>query len=323
MYTLANTDSFSFTSFTKSPVYALAAHRTSAGVAALTSDGALSVLDPSRLHHGPQATVATGHGHASVLRPYDWRGSVVATAGEDGTVAVWDLRAGREGLRLNGPSRPCTHIHMSSPLPSLTENTRDPRSPSGARASYDEPHSDDITSLTFHPSDAAVLMSGSTDGLVNVYDTRVADEDEVILQTFNHNASIHHATFLTGTAVAALSHDEQFALYDMADENPSGDAAQHFGDLRQRLACQYVADISPKIDGTGATVGVGAQDQQAFQLIHLGRGDSAWDFDGSSVVALPGAHGEEIVRSFCFFDEIQLVITAGEDGSVKAWKAEG
>ncbi|KAH7313533.1 WD40-repeat-containing domain protein [Stachybotrys elegans] len=328
MYTLSNIGTH-----TVSGTYALDVHRTAAGIASISSDQSLSLLDPSRLRAGPFVRLLTGHGNVSSLRVYDWGSSVVCTAGENGSVGVWDLRAGSKVAQFAASQKPILSLACNSATNTIAVGTElqdhtasvllwDVRSTPTSRAQYDEVHSDDVTSLTFHPSEPAYLMSGSTDGLVNVYDTRIADEDEVILQTFNHNASIHHAAFLTDTHVLALSHDEQCALYDMADDNPSGDAAQHFGDLRQGLGCQYVANVSPKADGTGVILGAGAQEnsQQGFELVFLTKGESAWAFDRSSSVGLPGAHGEEIVRAFCFIDEDQVVITAGEDGSVKAWR---
>jgi WD40 repeat protein len=136
----------------------------------------------------------------------------------------------------------------------------DVRSSPSPKAHYQEVHSDDVTELVFHPVDPAMLLSGSTDGLVNIYDTRIADEDDLTLQTFNHNSSIHHAAFLTGTEVVALSHDEQFALYDMDEARENGDAAQSWGDLRKVLGRQYVANVVAKTDGSGAIVGAGAQE---------------------------------------------------------------
>ena len=50
--------------------------------------------------------------------------------------------------------------------------------------------------LRFHPGSDNFLLSGSTDGLVNILDTRIADEDEVVIQAVNHG-SIHHAGFLS------------------------------------------------------------------------------------------------------------------------------
>jgi WD40 repeat protein len=136
------------------------------------------------------------------------------------------------------------------------------------KAAYHDLHSDDITQLAFHPSpaQAQLLLSGSTDGLVSVHDTSVADEDELTVQTLNLNASIHRAAFIGGaqaqatSLVGALSHDERFAVYDVGEDRSSGDAVRDFGDLRAVLGCQYVADVVPKADGTGAILGAGSQE---------------------------------------------------------------
>lgn len=130
-----------------------------------------------------------------------------------------------------------------------------------AKAHYQDVHSDDVTELAFHSTRPELLLSGSTDGLVSVYDTRIADEDEVTIQTFNHGASVHHAAFLAPSSeVFALSHDERFALYDVAEETVGGDATHDFGDLRSVLGCQYVANVTPKMDGVGAVMGAGSQE---------------------------------------------------------------
>ncbi len=58
----------------------------------------------------------------------------------------------------------------------------------------------------------------------------------------------------------ALSHDEKFALYDMAENVEKGSAILDLGDVRQVLGCQYVANITPKLNGAGAVIGVGSQE---------------------------------------------------------------
>lgn len=45
-----------------------------------------------------------------------------------------------------------------------------------------------------------------------------------------------------------------------------------------------------------------------------------WGFSAETSVGLPGAHGSELVRSFRFFDQEQVVFTAGEDGQIIAWR---
>lgn len=95
---------------------------------------------------------------------------------------------------------------------------------------------------------------------MNICDTKIADEDEVVIQTFNHDSSIHHAAFLNDTEVYALSHDERLALYDMAEGYEKGAATTDFRDMRGVLGCQYVANIFPKTNGAGAVIGAGAHE---------------------------------------------------------------
>lgn len=62
-----------------------------------------------------------------------------------------------------------------------------------------------------------------------------------------------------------------------------------------------------------------ANSQQLFQLVHMAKAPN-WSFSAETSVGLPGAHGSELVRSFRFFDQEQVVFTAGEDGQIIAWR---
>lgn len=101
-----------------------------------------------------------------------------------------------------------------------------------------------VTQLQYHPTRSNILLSGSTDGLANIYDTTVSDEDEALVQVINHG-SIHHAGFLSERAIFTLSHDEMFSVHPATEPD---DAAQEpepvqFGDLRDPLGCEYVAQL--------------------------------------------------------------------------------
>src|ERR1700712_386648 len=79
--------------------------------------------------------------------------------------------------------------------------------------------------------------------------------------------------------------------------------------------------------------------RESFDLIQL-RNNPPWTFAPETKVTLPGAHGSEIVRTFCFLDSVstsgfvvpaltndrafqhQTILTCGEDGQIKAWKAD-
>lgn len=88
------------------------------------------------------------------------------------------------------------------------------------------------------------MLSGSTDGLVNIYNTTIADEDDALVQVINHG-SVHHAGFLTEKTIYALSHDEVFSIHPATDpdeQTQEPDPVQ-FGDLRQPLDCEYIAQL--------------------------------------------------------------------------------
>lgn len=55
---------------------------------------------------------------------------------------------------------------------------------------YWESHSDDVTAVRFHPSQVHSLSSGSTDGLLNVFNLMEPAEDDALLYSFNTNSSV-------------------------------------------------------------------------------------------------------------------------------------
>ncbi|KAI2225807.1 hypothetical protein LOZ15_000201 [Ophidiomyces ophidiicola] len=197
---------------------------------------------------------------------------------------------------------------------------RDLRSPGLPRMQYVESHNDDITELRYHPTRNNVLLSGSTDGLVNIYDTTIADEDETLLQVINHG-SVHHAGFIGVKAIYALSHDELFSIHPFndPDENVVEPAPIQFGDLRSALHCDYVVNVL--VGAAGAYAATGSTREQSLDLIPI-VASPEFQFDRTKVWGLPGAHGEEVVRSVLLNNLSGSVFTCGEDGQVRVWRDE-
>lgn len=201
-----------------------------------------------------------------------------------------------------------------------TNADRDARSLASPVVQYVESHSDDVTEvcypvvvysgctnhssqLQFHSTQESLLLSGSTDGLVNIYNITVSDEEEALHQTINHGHSIHHANFLSDTDIFALSHDEKFSMYELVtnpEEGVEEPAPVVYGDMRENLGGEYVANVLCRPDG-GAVLGIGSHSKNDFDLVQLKKG-KPWVFAPETKVTLSGAHGSEIVRSFCFLD---------------------
>ena len=175
------------------------------------------------------------------------------------------------------------------------------------------------------------LLSGSTDGLVNIYDTTALDEDEALVEVLNYGASVHHAGYLDDRTVFALSHDETLAVFtELSDINSGGDAragpdaagrrVQAFGDIRDIMDCAYAVDVLPQVEEWGGEALLAAGNHRSvlpksgpleesclrtsyyserrLELVPLMRGPD-WSLHRADALSLVGAHGEEVVRSVC------------------------
>ncbi|KAL2820711.1 WD40-repeat-containing domain protein [Aspergillus granulosus] len=180
----------------------------------------------------------------------------------------------------------------------------DVRSPNQPHLQYVESHNDDVTELQYHPTRHHILLSGSTDGLVNIYDTTVTDEDEALVQVINHG-SVHHAGFINEKTIFALSHDEDFSIHPATnpdDPTQEPDPVQ-FGDLRQPLACEYIAQLC--IGSQAPYIAAGNKLDKRLDLIPLVPTPS-WRFDEQNLWRLPGGHGGEVVRSVYVDEQVRL-----------------
>lgn len=160
MYNLTKKDAFRNPG--QDPAYVLEIVPVNAGLAAISSDQNLTLFDPLRLGHGPIKTIQTSHGNITCARVFDASNSILCTAGEDGTVSLWDLRL--DGSRAQvaqptGSDAPIVSLACSSSANSIAAGTEfanhqasiliwDARAGSAPRIRYKEVHSDDVTEVS-------------------------------------------------------------------------------------------------------------------------------------------------------------------------------
>lgn len=191
----------------------------------------------------------------------------------------------------------------------------DLRQPDTPFRRYVDAHHDDITDIKFHPTIDHYMMLGLTDGYVNVYDIREADEDELIHQTINYSL-VHSCHWTLERRIGVLSHMETLGFFDLNDTNYEeiGEAQPHdFGDVRLMWKdCEYVVDLLSL-----GYVSYGANSNSLLTLLPFNPAVEL--FDENKPVWFPQAHGEEVVRDLFVVPETKTTITCGEDGHIRVW----
>lgn len=295
-------------------------------LAAISSDDSLRLFSPTTLDL--QHTLQHTHTGTTCLARISEH--VLATAGRDGAVRVWDVRAGDRavGGYKGASGAPVLSLAVGAGVVAAgTElvgskvcvTVWDVRS-AGVKVQYTESHNDDITTLAFHPTVPYLLLSGGTDALVSIYDLRMppgeageADDEEALWQVVNHGSSVHRAGWVGGD-VFALSHDEVLAVYKLVERVPEdGEEAgevekRGWGDVRGVLGCEYVVDVVPRGEGGGVVV-AGSGSGGWVDLVGLereGSGVAGWGMGAGAGagagVRLVGGHGEEVCRGV-YLDE--------------------
>ena len=255
-------------------------------------------------------------------------GSGFATAGRDGLVKCWDVRAKQVPIQISEPkghgiaSIAC-HDHI---IAAGTESAKeglgdvsvliyDTRNPSTPLRNYSESHTDTVTQLAFNPDMPNALLSGSTDGLVSIFDIEKQDEDDALMQVLNPKSAIHCSGFLGRDEVYALTTDEQLSLYKIGEATyDDGTSEIKVGDVREKLDCMYVVGLTGS--ERAPLLAVGHNINQTLSIVPFNLKNPT---NFGSIVDLPGAHGEEVVRDLMVLEDQNVAISCGEDGNVKLW----
>ncbi|KAM9354564.1 WD repeat-containing protein 89 [Pholidichthys leucotaenia] len=258
----------------------------------------------------------------------------------DGTVRAWDVR--RPGTKVaqtfkSDPSHCYCSFDLSCSDSLLCAGTEqlnsedsflvfwDSRRPGeGILGVYSESHSDDITQVCFHPQDKDRVASGSTDGLVNVFDLSRGAEEEALLATCNSDSSAGSVCW-TGadyTQLLCLSHDEGLHLWDLGQL-----------DTEQPLTIFSTCDarsLTPLPDRAGVDYLVGGRWlEEAKKLLVVG-GMNSGDLHMMEcnakglrlLTSLEGGHSST-VRCFLWDSAANALVTGGEDSQLLLWKPGG
>ncbi|XP_053358069.1 WD repeat-containing protein 89 [Clarias gariepinus] len=187
---------------------------------------------------------------------------------------------------------------------------------------YSESHSDDITAVRFHPKQSDRLASGSTDGLVNVFDLSLGEEDDALVTTCNCDSSAS-ALCWSGKnhdQLLCVTHDEGLRLWDLSRLD-SDDSFTLFSssDARTLVSLPKGASLDYFVGGTwleeaGRLVVVGGSHNGELHLL---------DCTGSELKLMKSLIDGHSSTVRCFqWDTVDgALLTGGEDGQLLQWKA--
>ncbi|CAF0873849.1 unnamed protein product [Rotaria sp. Silwood1] len=84
---------------------------------------------------------------------------------------------------------------------------------------YTESHSDDIIQVKFSRMNSNKLISGSTDGLVCLYDVSKSNEDDALEQVYNANGPVAKCGFAQYNTIYATTASNAFFIWSTTDDN--------------------------------------------------------------------------------------------------------
>lgn len=268
--------------------------------------------------------------------------SVLFSACSDGTVKCWDTRlATLEAAQLfcGYPSNvfisfdvSCTDLLVCAGTEKMEDDSFmtfwDARGgTNGAPSShpplgvYSESHNDDITKVSFHPTKANLVISGSTDGLVNVFDVNRDNEDDALLSTCNSDSSVSFIGWAGKDyrQIYCMTHNEGFCWWDLAQldtEDPI--TLLHIPDAREAVS----------VENGALNYLIGGLYHERLDKLFVVGGTAAGSIyfmdsgaDGLSPAwTLQGGHSAT-VRSFCWNAADDTLLTGGEDAQLLLWKS--
>lgn len=181
---------------------------------------------------------------------------------------------------------------------------------------YWESHIDDITCLTFHPDKRNILASGSTDGLMNIFDLIQSSEDLALTSSLNTESSVDRLGWLTDDSLWCTTHTHNLQLWECEG------ACAYETFARSHLA------VSQKDDPDNCYL-VRFHTTNAFGQPFLLTGSSTIKGENLRCLNIKKNHLEtcyeivgnkQIVRDSWIHEKSGSLVTVGEKGIINVWR---
>ncbi|PNF15923.1 WD repeat-containing protein 89 [Cryptotermes secundus] len=303
-------------------------------VAVALSDQSCAIYDVTQL-----SKVETLCGHKGTVvnvrfSPGDE--SLVYSASSDGTIKLWDLRIGNQSAKEfkddtedSEKLKPLSDFDIAADGRFICGGTElihddafllfwDIRS-TNLLGGYWESHTDDITQVCFHPTKPDTLASGSTDGLMNIFDISKACEEDALQLSLNTESSVAKIGWFPRESgsdmLSCITHTEDLQLW-------TSDGAYPFVQFSREKIChsmQRKLVESCFIVDAHQTNTLG----EVLLLTTAGRGECLRTLavNKNKLKPLSSLAGnKQIVRTSWYDRNSELLLTGGEGGLLSLWK---
>ncbi|CAI9723557.1 WD repeat-containing protein 89-like isoform X1 [Octopus vulgaris] len=177
---------------------------------------------------------------------------------------------------------------------------------------FTDSHMDDITQVSFHPTNENLLASGSTDGLVCKFDLAEDTEENSLLLTMNSLSSVAFVGWCSPNydQIYCTTHVDTFHVWDSTE----GDLLYQMTNVKEKLKdkVEYIVDYigSEKTDHWMVLAG---QKNGNLSILEFSN-----DKDVEIISSLSGGH-TGIIRCLHWDKMTSSLVTGGEDSMVCLW----
>ncbi|KAK7115049.1 WD repeat-containing protein 89-like [Littorina saxatilis] len=279
------------------------------------------------------AQTQTLTGHTDVISGIHFLHSdpeLLVTSSHDKTVRVWDCRASstQEVQLFKGESNTncsflsCDVNASDRVICAGTEKTSADtyllfwdRRKAAVLGCYEDSHDDDVTEVRFHPTAEKSLLSGSTDGLVNVFDVMQTSEDDALMSTYNTESSVEKAGWCGPDAryVYCITHMRTWHVWDTDGDEDIQQISDVEGKLESLSKVDYLVDCIPAATPSNQYLLVAGTHSGDLHFLDLSDSE-----DPKVVSSLKGGHSDT-VRCLHWDRETETLVTGGEDSLLCLW----
>lgn len=179
-----------------------------------------------------------------------------------------------------------------------------------------ESHQEEITDVKFHPTDPDLVASGSTDGLINIFDCKKESEDDALKYCLNTGDSVSKLKWHWEDKLSCITNTNELHLYDVNEQDllKKWDRSS----ITEAIKRKSVIDCN-LID----CYNYGSDEMMFLATSNYNKGEClrSMKFNDKSIEPISNFSGNsQIIRASLFNEKENTFFTFGEGAIISIWK---